>query len=74
MPADTKILTFGNVNFRDPEESARFDEEMGKQLQANRDAAVRDLQEKGILDAEGRLIDRTLPPDMRPESDTDFGG
>jgi hypothetical protein len=74
MPADIKILTFGNVNSRDPEERALFHEQMGKRLQANRDAAVRDLQEKGILDAEGQLINRTLPPDMRPESDTDFGG
>ena len=74
MPTETKKLTFGNVNFRDPKERARFDEEMDKQLQANREAAVRDLQERGILDAHGQLIDRTLPPDMRPDSTTDFGG
>jgi hypothetical protein len=74
MPADTKALTFGSVNFRDPRERYLFHEQMGKWLQANRDAAIRGLQQKGIIDAEGRLIERTLPPDMRSDSDTDFGG
>jgi len=35
-------------------------------------AAIKDLQEKGILDENGRLIPpKELPADMRPESDTD---
>ena len=34
--------------------------------------AVRDLQAKGILDENGRLIPpKELPEDMRPESDTE---
>jgi len=41
-------------------------------MNANVAAAIRDLQEKGILDENGRLIPpRELPLDMRPESDTD---
>lgn len=50
MPAETKALTFGSVNFRDPQERALFHEQMGKVLHANRDAAIRDLQQKGIID------------------------
>lgn len=37
-------------------------------------AAVRELQIKGIIDAEGRRIRQDLPPDMRADADRDFGG
>ena len=37
-------------------------------------AAVRRLQESGIIDAEGRRIRKDLPPDMREGQDRDFGG
>ena len=36
--------------------------------------AVRELQEKGIIDAQGRRIRTDLPEDMREGSDRDFGG
>jgi hypothetical protein len=36
--------------------------------------AVRELQEKGIIDPQGRRIRKELPPDMREDSDRDFGG
>ena len=72
--AETKELTWATVNFRYPAEVAEFDKQEGKRLRQRRDAAVRDLQQKGILDAQGRLIKTELPPDMRPDSPTEFGG
>lgn len=33
-------------------------------------AAVADLKARGILDAQGRRINKELPPDMRDGSDT----
>ena len=36
--------------------------------------AVRRLQEKGIVDAEGNRIRQDLPPDMQEGQDRDFGG
>ena len=37
-------------------------------------AAVRELQAKGIIDAQGRRIRHDLPPDMHEGADRDFGG
>jgi hypothetical protein len=37
-------------------------------------AAVRELQEKGIIDHQGRRIRQDLPPDMQEDADRDFGG
>ena len=37
-------------------------------------AETADLQARGILDSEGNLISKELPPDMRPGSGLDFGG
>jgi len=37
-------------------------------------AAVRKLQEKGIIDSQGRRIRTDLPADMQEGKDRDFGG
>ena len=37
-------------------------------------AAVRKLQEQGIIDSHGRRIRTDLPADMRESDDRDFGG
>ena len=37
-------------------------------------AAARELQAKGIVDEHGKRIRQDLPPDMRPDSERDFGG
>ena len=37
-------------------------------------AAVRKLQEQGIIDSQGRRIRTDLPDDMLPGKDHDFGG
>ncbi len=42
------------------------------QMNANVAAAIKDLQDRGILDENGRLIPpKELPMDMRPDSDTE---
>ena len=37
-------------------------------------AAVRKLQEQGIIDSQGRRIRTDLPNDMQERNDRDFGG
>ena len=37
-------------------------------------AAVRKLQEQGIIDSQGRRLRTALPPDMQEGKDRDFGG
>jgi hypothetical protein len=37
-------------------------------------AAVRELQEKGIIDAQGQRVQKKLPPDMQDDANRDFGG
>jgi hypothetical protein len=37
-------------------------------------AAVRELQENGIIDAQGRRVRQDLPPDMQEGAGRDFGG
>lgn len=37
-------------------------------------AATRELQSKGIIDANGRRIRKDLPTDMQEGQDRDFGG
>ena len=37
-------------------------------------AAVRELQQKGIIDAQGRRVRQDLPSDMQEDADRDFGG
>jgi hypothetical protein len=37
-------------------------------------AAVRELQQGGIIDHQGRRIRQDLPPDMQESVDRDFGG
>lgn len=37
-------------------------------------AAVKRLQDLGVIDSEGRRLNPELPADMRDDSETDFGG
>lgn len=66
-------FTDEGVNLDDPEEWRRFREQETAKARERVRAAVRDLQEKNILDADGRLIEKNdLPPDMLPGSNTTF--
>ena len=37
-------------------------------------AAAHELQDKGIIDNQGRRVRQDLPPDMQEDADRDFGG
>lgn len=52
----TKSLNWATADFRNPEELAVANRLELERLKANRDAAVKRLQKKGILDSHGRLI------------------
>ena len=67
-------LTVVNTNFDDPEEFAEFLRQDVERSSARAREAVKRLQEMGVLDAEGKRIRTDTPPDMREDSETDFGG
>jgi len=69
-----KELTAANVDLDDPEEWAEFIRQDIERAGERIREAVKQLQDRGIIDAEGRLIPGDLPPDMAPDSKTDFGG
>ena len=67
-------LDLSVVNLKDPEQRRRFLEAAIKEGSERSKRAVEELQAKGIMDENGRVIPTELPPDMRPDSDTDVGG
>ncbi len=73
MPV-AKHLTFDTLDFTKREEVDAFIQEMITVGMRGVRAETAELQAKGILDAEGNVIDRELPPDMREGSECDFGG
>lgn len=73
-PADLNGATFANVDFADRELVARIRERDLRDAQGRIQEAVSRLQQLGVLDAEGRRLNKELPPDMREDSLTDFGG
>jgi hypothetical protein len=70
----TKRLTIENVNVDDQQELDAFVDQMFtvglEQVRAERD----ELRRRGILDSEGKLLLKELPPDMKEGADRDFGG
>jgi hypothetical protein len=73
-PVDLTGVTFGNVDLADRELVARVRERDLEAAEVRIKEAVRRLQQLGIIDAEGRRLNKELPPDMREDSTTDFGG
>ena len=67
-------MTFANVDFADRELVARIRERDLQAAGLRIQEAVSRLQRMGIIDAEGRRLNKELPPDMREDSLTDFGG
>lgn len=68
-----KDLTILNVDFHNPEELARFDEQQDALFVSRKEAIVRQLREDGYLDEQGNwLFKEPLPPDMLPGSKADF--
>ena len=72
--ADLGGLTFANVNLADRELVARIRERDLEAAEGRIQEAVSRLQRMGVLDAEGRRVNKGLPPDMRDDPLTDFGG
>lgn len=72
--ADLSGVTFANVDLGDRELVARVRERDLEAAELRIKEAVSRLQRMGIIDAEGRRLNKELPPDMREDSLTDFGG
>jgi hypothetical protein len=73
MPT-TKPLTVETVNLDDEREIDEFDRQV---IDAGMDRVrteIADIQRKGLLDVEGKLIRRELPRDMQEGAERDFGG
>ena len=74
MPAKTRELTWANVDLHNQQEIAALRQQQTERAGKRVQAAVKKLQEQGVLDENGRRIRRDVPPDMREGSNTDFGG
>ena len=73
MPT-AKRLTIESVNLDDARETdAFFDQVIDAGVQRVR-AEGDELRRKGLLDAQGNVLLDELPPDMRENSERDFGG
>jgi hypothetical protein len=73
MPV-TKRLTIENLNLDDDAELDAFDDQA---ITAGLDrvrAEGDELRRRGILDAQGKLLLKELPADMKEGADRDFGG
>ncbi len=69
----TKRLTIENVNLDDESEMDALDDQMFTAGLARVKAEGDELR-RSLLDAEGNLLVKELPADMREGSDRDFGG
>ena len=70
----TKRLTIETVNLDDEHEmGAFFDQVIDAGIERVR-AEGDELRRKGLLDAQGNVLLDKLPPDMRENSERDFGG
>ena len=72
--ATVKRLTFDNVNLDDEREMDEFDNQMITVGLERVRAEGDELRRRGLLDAEGNLLLKELPADMREDSERDFGG
>ena len=68
---EKKELTWATVDLDDDEETERFEEEELEKAGERIKDAVKELEERGIVDKKGQRRNKELPPDMRPGSETD---
>jgi hypothetical protein len=73
MPT-AKRLTIENVNLDDEREMDAFDEQMIEAGMERIRAEGNELRRRGLLDAQGNVLLKELPPDMRENTERDFGG
>jgi len=69
-----KRLTIDTVNLDDEREMDALDEQMIEAGLERIRAEGDELRRRGLLDAEGNVLLDKLPPDMRENSERDFGG
>ena len=69
-----KRLTIETVNLDDQREMDAFDEQMIEAGLERIRAEGDELRRKGLLDTQGNVLLEELPPDMRENSERDFGG
>lgn len=67
-------LTLANVDLSDRELVAQIRERDLQAADLRIKSEVRRLQDLGVIDSRGRRLNKELPPDMKEESITDFGG
>ena len=70
----TKRLTLETLDSSNPEELSAFLEQVIAAGMEKVRAESAELQAKGIIDSQGKLLVTELPEDMRPRSGLDFGG
>jgi hypothetical protein len=73
MATKTRELTWANVDVDDEEEMEIFRQQEERKADERIRKAVKELQDKGILDENGELVNKELPPDMREDSECDLG-
>jgi hypothetical protein len=70
----TKRLTIENVNLDDDAELDAFDDQVITAGLERVRAEGDELRRRGILDAQGNVLLKELPADMKEGADRDFGG
>lgn len=73
MPV-TKRLTIENVNLDDDAELDAFDDQIFTAGLERVRTEGDELRQRGILDAQGNLLLKEMPADMKEGGDRDFGG
>jgi hypothetical protein len=73
MPT-TKRLSIENVNLDDDAELDAFDDQVITAGLERVRAEGDELRRRGILDAQGNMLLKELPADMKEGADRDFGG
>ena len=67
-----KELTWATVDLDDEDDVARFEELELRRAGERIRKAVKELQDRDIIDEQGELINPELPPDMEPGSKCDL--
>ena len=73
MPT-AKQLTIETVNLDDESEMDEFDRQVIAAGMEGVRAQIKELQQNGLLDAQGKHVLKELPRDMQEGAERDFGG
>ena len=69
-----KRLKLEDIDLEDQKAVDEFMEQVIARGMERVRAETEELRRRGILDKDGKLLIKELPPDMREGSDRDFGG